>query len=58
MLHMKGECGTKLRALQKSYHSEKLSQSICHCEECNDAAIFNFIDQKYFPGILTTIILC
>ena len=31
---------------QKSYHNEKLSQSICHCEECNDVAISNFIDQK------------
>ncbi len=29
-----------------------LTQELC------DVAIFNFIDQKYFPRILTAIILC
>ena len=32
---------------------EKLSPSICHCEEQSDVAIFNFIDQKVSFWILT-----
>ena len=36
----------KNRLCQKSYYSEKLSQSICHCEEQSDVAISNFTDQK------------
>ena len=45
-----------MKALQNSHHSEKLSQSICHCEEQSDVAISNFIDQNNPFRILTTII--
>ena len=38
------------RLCQKSYNNEKLSQSICHCEEQSDVAISNFTDQEEYSS--------
>ena len=46
-------CLKSLLLLIRDIYGEKLSPSICHCEEWNDVAIFNFIDQKVSFWILT-----
>ena len=46
-------CLKSLLLLIRDICGEKLSPSICHCEEQSDVAIFNFIDQKVSFWILT-----